>query len=294
MVWLINASQLDKLRKDQKNVVVLDATSGSTLEGKPAKEAYLEQHIIGARYFDICDFIDQDNPLPNMLMRDEEAIKKKIDNLGIANEQKIIFYDNSSAHTSCRALWMFKVFGHASSHLYVLDGGLNAWIKYGGKLESGEPRPAASKDYALAFQGHLIRTLVEMKMNLHHPREQVIDVRHPVRYAGGPEARPGLRAGHIPGSYSFPFQTMFESDGSWKPIDRIQKQLIGQGVELALPIVTTCGSGTTAPILNFALELMGQTDNAVYDGSWSEWGTNHLFPGETSLNERPVQTCLES
>ena len=45
------------------------------------------------------------------------------------------------------------------------------------------------------------------------------------------------------------------------------------------PIVTTCGSGVTACILALALFLIGKEDVAVYDGSWSEWG---------SLSETPV------
>ena len=35
---------------------------------------------------------------------------------------------------------------------------------------------------------------------------------------------------------------------------------------------TTCGSGVTAAILSLALERIGKTDHALYDGSWSEWG----------------------
>ena len=44
------------------------------------------------------------------------------------------------------------------------------------------------------------------------------------------------------------------------------------GVDLARPVVTSCGSGITAAILNLALHRMGHTRNALYDGSWVEWG----------------------
>ena len=33
-----------------------------------------------------------------------------------------------------------------------------------------------------------------------------------------------------------------------------------------------CGSGVTACVLAFALELIGKKAWKVYDGSWSEWG----------------------
>lgn len=283
MSWLINAAQLDKFRKDQKNVVVLHVGNN---------EEYQQKHVGGARLFQIAEFDDAHSPLANMLTRDEALISQKLGALGITNDHKVIFYDNSSAHTSCRALWMFKVFGHNPNQLYILDGGFAAWEKFGGKIETG-PSPGGNRQYHVDYQAHLLRTLVQMKTNLHHPAEQVIDVRHAVRFAGGKEQRPGLRSGHIPGSFSFPFITMFEQDGTFKPLEKIRKQILGIGVDLNAPIVTTCGSGTTAPILNFILDLLNHTNHAMYNGSWTEWGAETLYHGEESLAERPVKTSLE-
>lgn len=294
MPWLINAAQLDKFRKSQKNVIILDASWHLPAENRNTQEEFLEHHVAGARFLDLTAFHDTETNLPNMLTRDEKIISQNLGSLGITNDHKIILYDNSKLHTSCRALWMFKVFGHNPFQLYILDGGFDAWEKYGGKIEAGEPRQTAAKSYTVNFESRFIRTLVQMKNNLNHPKEQVVDMRHPVRYAGGPEQRPDLRSGHIPGSFCFPYFTMFEPDGRWKPIDKIRKQLTGIGVELSHPIVTTCGSAITATILNFALDLMDQSQNAVYDGSWSEWGADTLYSGEESLLERPVETSLEN
>ena len=294
MPWLINAAQLEKFCKSQKNVIVLDASWHLPMENRDANKEFQERRIVGARFLDLEAFHDVDSSIPNMLTRDEQRIRELVGSLGITDDHKIIFYDHSRLHTSCRALWMFKVFGHNPNLLYVLDGGYDAWEKYGGKFESGDVRAVTPKSYTLRYEAHYVRTLVQLKSNLHHPMEQVVDMRHPVRYAGGAEHRPGLRSGHIPGSFSFPYSTMFSPEGYWKPLDRIRKQLTGIGVSLSHPIVTTCGSGMTAPILDFVLDLMEQDlQHAVYDGSWSEWGADKLYPGEESLAERPVATCLE-
>ena len=293
MSWLINAAQLDKFRKSQKNVTILDVSWHLPAENRNAREECLASHVGSARFLDLNDFNDRDTTLSNMLMRDENTISQLVGALGITNEHKIIFYDKSSVRTSCRALWMFKVFGHNPNQLYILDGGYAAWEKYGGKSESGEPRNIAMKPYTVNFEAHLIRTLVQMKTNLHHPTEQVVDLRHPVRYAGGPETRMGLRSGHIPGSTCFPYFTMFEQDGRFKPIEKIRRQLTGSGVDLEYPIISTCGSGITSSILNFILDLMSHANHSLYDGSWSEWAAEQLYPGESSLAERPVVTSLE-
>lgn len=287
MPWLINAAQLDKFRKSQKNVAILDASWHLPEDERSAKEEFLRDHIIGARFLDLDHFHDKASHLPNMLIRDEAKINELVSNLGITNEHKIIFYDNSKLHTSCRALWMFKVFGHNPHQLYILDGGFQTWEKYGGKVEREEAR-SHPKAYQSNFAAHYVRTLVQMKTNLHHPNEQVVDVRHPVRFAGGAEHRPNLRPGHIPASFSFPYMTMFEPDGRFKPLEKIRRQLFGIGVELKYPIVSTCGSGITSAILNFVLDLMNLPNNALYDGSWTEWGSSQLYPGEQDLSERPV------
>lgn len=292
MPWLINAAQLDKFRKDQKNVVVLDATYFLPADNRNARAEYEAKHVGGARFFDITDFNDAHASLPNMLTRDEALISQKLGALGITPEHKVIIYDNSPLHSSCRALWMFKVFGHNPHQLYILDGGFAAWEKFGGKIESGVPQ-VGSRQYAVNFEAHFIRTLVQVKTNMHHPTEQIVDMRHAVRFAGGKEHREGLRSGHIPGAFSFPYMTMFEHDGTFKPLDKIRKQFTGIGVDLDSPIVTMCGSGITAAILDFVLDLMNQEKHALYDGSWSEWGADTLYHGEENLSERPVVTSLD-
>ena len=60
------------------------------------------------------------------------------------------------------------------------------------------------------------------------------------------------------------------------------------------PIISMCGSGITASILSFTLDLLSVTNHSLYDGGWSEWGSEHLFPGEESLQERPVQSSLDT
>jgi len=104
--------------------------------------------------------------------------------------------------------------------------------------------------------------------------EQIVDARAAGRFRGDePEPRPGLRAGHIPGSRNVPYASLLNPDGTMKDVEATRALFEAAGVDLKKPIVTSCGSGVTAAILTLALHRMGHTRNALYDGSWVEWGS---------------------
>lgn len=293
MTQLIDALQLDKLRKQPKNVVILDASFHLETANRNALTEFEAAHVAGARFFDFSLFDDESTSLPHMLTHDTSRIATLLRELGVSSDDKIIFYDQSDLHSSCRAWWMFRMFGHDPEKLFVLNGGLQAWKRFGGKVDAGPARFSPSKMYKVDWQAQFLRSLSDMKQNVREPRDQVIDARHPVRFAGGAEPRPNLRVGHIPGSYSFPFMTMFDASGDFKSLKRIEAQLRGTGIEFDYPIVTTCGSGMTAATINFVLELFGVTQHALYDGSFTEWGAEKLYPGEQSLSERPVKRSVD-
>ncbi|HSW93817.1 MAG TPA: sulfurtransferase [Gammaproteobacteria bacterium] len=293
MAWLITPAQLEKFRKNQKSLLLLDASWHLPGTERNARAEFVEKHIADAHFFDLTLFHDADSPIPNQLIRDEKKIGELLGKAGVRDDYKIIFYDNSDLHSACRALWMMRVFGHNPHQLYILEGGLAAWEKLGGKIASGDVS-SGTKFYTARFQPQLLRSLSDMKKNLETHAEQVVDLRHAMRYAGAPESRPGLRSGHIPDSHCFPYTSFFDkTTGCFLPLDKIQRLLADMVIDLKSPIVTTCGSGMTAPILNFILELMNHPQHALYDGSWSEWGAETLYPGENSLDERPVVRSVD-
>jgi thiosulfate/3-mercaptopyruvate sulfurtransferase len=57
-----------------------------------------------------------------------------------------------------------------------------------------------------------------------------------------------------------------------KSRDDLRQAFKSAGVDMAKPIVTTCGSGVSALVVTLALYRLGVRGSALYDGSWSEWG----------------------
>ena len=108
-----------------------------------------------------------------------------------------------------------------------------------------------------------------------------LDARGPGRFAGkDPEPRKGLRAGHIPGSKNIHYKDLLNDDGTMKDKHSLFNTFKNAKVDFKKPIITTCGSGVTAAIISLALEIIGQKNHSLYDGSWTEWGQFDQLPIE--------------
>ena len=104
---------------------------------------------------------------------------------------------------------------------------------------------------------------------------QIADARSPGRFAGiDPEPRAGLRSGHMPGASNVPIASLINNEGGLRSLDDIATAFNAGGINPALPVITTCGSGVTACGLALGLALLGNENVRVYDGSWSEWGAS--------------------
>jgi thiosulfate/3-mercaptopyruvate sulfurtransferase len=143
----------------------------------------------------------------------------------------------------------------------------------GRKVESGQVTAKASS-FKASFDARRVRSMQQLVANISSRAEQVIDARANERYQGKvAEPRPGLRAGHIPGSLSLPYNNLFNAaTGEMKSLDELRAAFLGAGVKLDAPIVTSCGSGVSAAVLTLALYRLGVENPALYDGSWTEWG----------------------
>ncbi len=130
---------------------------------------------------------------------------------------------------------------------------------------------------------HLIlREFDQMLGNVVSDREMVVDARAPARFnAEEPEPRPGLKGGHIPGSVNLHYARLVDPEThTLLPPDELRERFEEAGVDVTRPVTATCGSGVTAPIVAFALYVLGNDEAAVYDGSWSEWGARENAPVE--------------
>jgi thiosulfate/3-mercaptopyruvate sulfurtransferase len=230
---------------------------------------FVHAHIPGAVFFDIDAIADRTTSLPHMLPTPDE-FARAVGALGIGDGDRVVVYDTRGVVSAARVWWTFRAFGHEA--VAALDGGLPKWRAEGRPIEAGGPTPPARRFIAKPRRD-LVRDLAAMRENLTTRGAQVLDARSHGRFAGTePEPRAGLRGGHIPGSLNLPYDQLYRPDGTMRPPDDLRRRFAASGLDLGQSIVTTCGSGVTASVLALGLHLLGRSDVAVYDGSWSEWG----------------------
>jgi thiosulfate/3-mercaptopyruvate sulfurtransferase len=255
-------------RIGQPGLCVLDASWHLPTTGREGRAEFPTEHLPGAQFFDIDRIADTDSPLPHMLP-DAETFAREVGGLGVDNDTAVVVYDTLGLFSAARAWWMFRAFGHQA--VAVLDGGLPEWNRCGFATESGEPPRVAPAAFEPAFVAERVADIDRVRASLGDTRTRVLDARPAPRFRGEvAEPRPGVRAGHMPGAANLPYDRVIDPQTGRLRSPEELVSLLGDAKERS--VICSCGTGVTACVLALALERIGHTDVAVYDGSWAEWG----------------------
>ncbi|MEQ3658420.1 MAG: sulfurtransferase [Glaciecola sp.] len=291
MQTIIQPKQLLLLLEDElpeepevKSLKILFTSMIKAPASKPdivqSNDAYIPQSI----YFDFetC-FVDGNSALEHM-MPPVAVFENEIAKLGLEMDDEIVIYDDFGNFCASRVWFMLTSMGF--SKVRVLQGGLPTWLElaYPTQATLTSPKPSIVK---VNLQVNRLMKFVDSDFMLSiinkrsgFERIQIVDARSVGRFEGTEtEPRANMRSGHMPGASNLHYARLLEH-GMFKEKYVLQDMFVEAGVDLNLPIVTSCGSGVTACILAQAYYELGNREIYVYDGSWSEWGASDSFPIE--------------
>ena len=260
-------------------IVLLDA-SFDLADPAAGQRAWAQGHLPGAQYV----HLEQDlsgaklalgpgftgrHPLPS-----RAALAAAAGRWGIGPKQLVVAMDRQGGPYAARLWWMLRWLGH--TRVWVLDGGIDAWLATGATLTAELPRLTPLPPYPSLPRA--MPTVSADALQRALGRVRLVDARPPERFRGDVEPLDTV-AGRIPGALNRPFKANLAADGCFKARGQLAREfgeLLGaHGVH---QVVHQCGSGVTACHNLLAMQVAGLAGGRLYPGSWSEWSADPARP----------------
>lgn len=256
--WLIN-------NMSNENLVILDVR-GELGEPEYGLKEYEKGHINGAQFVSVEEVLTGKiekhggrHPLPEMKEFVEDMKK-----IGVSNASIVVIYDDGDLAMAGRLWWMLKYIG--KENVYVLEGGIKAWINNNLEVTKEVLQPKESKDLSLNINHEIEVHMNYVKDNLHKDNIVIIDSRAYERYIG--EVEPLDRIpGHIPSALNYPWMNLVK-DGKVMSKDESVKYF--ENLQQYDEIIVHCGSGITGTVNIMFMEEIGLKPK-LYLGGYSDW-----------------------
>ena len=213
-----------------------------------------------------------------------EQLQKTFAALGITNDSRIVLYLSSGSVQSMTRVYLTLDAVGLGARTSILDGGMKTW--------RSENRPVTTEVAAVKTgkldrcpQNDVIATMDYVKSSLKQPGVRILDARAEQFYTGQTAGKThdgqDQRKGHIPGAGNLRFNSLFNEQGKFNPVETLKAQFTEAGVKPGDRVVSYCHIGQQATVVYFAARYLGY-DARMYDGSWDEWSAHTEVPVEVS------------
>jgi thiosulfate/3-mercaptopyruvate sulfurtransferase len=263
---IVSRTWLDEQRRQLGDRLVL-ADVRWYLDGRSGRAAFDDGHALGAIWVDLDHDLaapgaptDGRHPLPA-----PDELARRLGALGIGDDDVVVAYDDAGGMTAGRLVWMLRTIGQPAA---LLDGGIGAFDPAELTTEAAAARPATT------------RTPVDWPADRLAAADELVggtalvaDARSFARFTGE-DGAVDLRAGHIPGAISVPWQGNLDpATGRFLPPDALRERFTIAGLA-GRDVVASCGSGVSACHLLLAMEHAGLPEGRLFGPSWSGWSAD--------------------
>ena len=252
-------------RLDDPPIVIIDCRF-SLADPQLGEKQYREAHIPGAFYLDLNRDLSSPvekhggrHPLP-----DTARLAQKLAGMGVNfQETLVVAYDDSRFAFAARLWWLLRYMGH--DKVALLDGGFSSWkSRY---PVTDETSTSTTGSFVPQLRPEMVVGIDTVKANKDLPGVVLVDSRDRDRYLGKVEPIDPV-AGHIPAAVNYPWKEVSDIDAKAKVTEQSQRW---NDVKDAQEIIVYCGSGVTACVNLWSLEIAGIPTGKLYAGSWSDW-----------------------
>jgi thiosulfate/3-mercaptopyruvate sulfurtransferase len=198
-------------------------------------------------------------------------VENRLTKLGVTPESTVVIYDGGTFYAS-RVWWILDQLSHKDKR--IIDGGLGAWTKSGGKTETVSTwiGYAPASPYRGTPNEATLARLAEVQQASETGSAMLVDARTPDEYGKG----------HIPGAVNIPFldNTVPNSGGTWKSPADLRAMYADKGVTPDRPVIPYCSTGVRSAATYFTLTALGLPNVKLYSASYAEWSSDPKRPVE--------------
>jgi thiosulfate/3-mercaptopyruvate sulfurtransferase len=258
--WTVSGAELARERaRPDAPVTVVDARGPWAY--------YVGGHLPGAVWLPWWRFRDG-RLRTGALPRDLDALARRLADAGIDQRRPVVVYGDARGGwgEEGRVAWMLHYVGHPS--VRVLDGGVAAWRRAGGRLTRRVGRPPRGRFAARPVPA--ARASAADVARAPTTGAVLLDVRSDAEWAGARRylSRTG---GRIPGAVHLVWRDLLAPDGTIDRSAALAARLASLGLSPDRAVIAYCVGGVRSGEAFVALKALGFRDVRNYDGSWWDW-----------------------
>ena len=235
---------------DVKTVRSKIGDNSVTLIDVRREEDYSQGHIPNAVNLPLSSLLSSDSP---------ESVVKLFEEMGIADDTKVVVYDDTFGALASRVTWTLQYIGH--KNVALLEVTYSQWKELGLKTSTEKPNIQPAK-HSLNLNPDIMATAEYLENAKEKDNVVLIDNRERLNFLEQ----------HIPGSINIPYRT-FATDGKiLRTKESMSNFLKNRGIPEDAEIITYCGSvGTLSGLAYYALKSIGIPNVKLYVNSFKEW-----------------------
>lgn len=252
------------LKKNIANIILVDT--------RP-EAAYAANHLPGAVNASWTYFANVSAPTGTKkygTLWQEATMAKRIGALGINGAKTVIVYDDGAGWGQAGyTLTVLRMSGVKNAK--ILNGGITAWKKEGGKLSNAKQ---ANKAVPFNISKYDATYVVDTKWvddNIGKPGFKLVDVRIKQEYDGKIRPFGEKRAGHLPTAINIAMDEFTTPDFKWKTADEMKAVLTAAGIRPEDEIVLYDTVGVRAANVLMMLRYAGYVNSRFYDEAFQAW-----------------------
>ena len=242
-------------------------------------------HIPGARPVSLDDISVSEHTDTGLMLQmpEPEDLRKRLEALGISDDSQIVvYYATDWVSPATRVVFTLQHAG-LGERTRLLDGGMPAWVRNGGKLSKQASASTRGRLSPLAMQD-LVVDADYVREHLDAPGIAIVDGRAAAYYdgveSGGAHGQVD-RAGHVRGARSIPFTEITDDRLLLRSQDELRELFTQAGVQPGDTVIGYCHIGQQATAMLFAARLLGHPVK-LYDGSFQDWSRGKDNPVEAT------------